>query len=249
LEIRKRNAKRLRFAALFAFVFLPFLTFAQSSVQIFYDVDAFDGYRMLRRQTVEVENGVIREVRPASERPFKPDFIDGAGKTLLPGLIDAHCHIGYQEEGLEQVAALGVTTELDMWGEPTRLRTLRQEIASGQHPNAADIRTAGIGASAPGGHPSEMQGPPYPKLGPPDDPQTFVDARIAGGSDYLKVIYDHLLPGLTFNQLSGLVATAHRRNLRVVVHETVRTPTLAIVSSAGGEALEPFPEEFTKRTL
>jgi imidazolonepropionase-like amidohydrolase len=193
---------------------------------------------------------------------------------LLPGLIDAHCHIGQQEEGLEQAAALGVTTELDMWGDPKRLSALRQEIARGQHPNAADFRTAGIGASAPGGHPSEMEGPTYPMLGPQDDAQTFVDARIAEGSDYLKIIYDHLRPGLTFDQLRNLVAAAHRRNLRVAAHETVQkdgleairagvddvehlfadtpispefvsaavenhtavTPTLAILSSVGGEA-------------
>jgi imidazolonepropionase-like amidohydrolase len=263
-----------RLVALFAVFLGPSLASGQSVPLIFHNVDVFDGYRMLRRQAVEVKDGAIKEVRPAGKVPETPGFIDGTGKTLLPGLIDAHCHIGQQEEGLEQAAALGVTTELDMWGDPKKLGTLRQEIERGQHPNAADFRTAGIGASVPGGHPSEMEGPPYPKLGPQDDVQAFVDARIAEGSDYLKIIYDHLLPGLTFTQLRELVAAAHRRNLRVVAHETVQqdgleairagvddvehafadapvtvefvraavenhtavTPTLAIISSAGGEA-------------
>ena len=295
-------------AALITIGLCPSLAFAQSGSQVFYNVDVFDGYRMLRGQTVEVENGIIREVNPSGKPPDKAGFIDGSGKTLLPGLIDAHCHIGFQEEGLEQAAALGVTTELDMWGEPKRLGVLRQEIKDGKHPNVADFRTAGIGASAPGGHPSEMQGPPYPKLGPKDDAQAFVDARIAEGSDYLKIIYDHLLPGLTFEQLRDLVVAAHRRNFRTVVHETVQkdgleairagaddvehlfadtpitaefvstavenraaiTPTLAILSSVGGQSrgapladdarFSPyllgwnvhqlhakFPEEFTQR--
>lgn len=300
---------RLRISVCIAVILCPFLTFAQSGAQIFFNVDVFDGYRMLRGQTVEVENGVIREIKPASKPPDKSGFVDGTGKTLMPGLLDAHCHIGFQEEGLEQAAALGVTTELDMWGDPARLGALKKEIKQGEHPNAADFRTAGFGASAPGSHPSEMQGPPYPKLGPNDDAQAFVDARIGEGSDYLKIIYDHLLPGLTFEQLRNLVAAAHRRNVRVVVHETVQkdgleairsgaddvehlfadtpitpefisaavekhaviTPTLAIISAAGGEArgapladdarFSPyllgwnarglhmkFPEEFVRRT-
>ena len=197
---------------------------------------------MLRGQTVEVENGIIREVKPAGKLPQKVDFIDGTGQTLLPGFMDAHCHIGFQEEGLEQAAALGVTTELDMWGEPTRLGALKQEIKRGEHPNAADFRTAGIGASAPGGHPSEMQGPPYPKFGPKDDAQAFVDARIAEGSDYLKIIYDHLLPGLTFERLRDLVAAAHRRNLRTAVHETVQKDGLEAIQAGADDVEHVFAD-------
>jgi imidazolonepropionase-like amidohydrolase len=214
--------KRLRVAVLFAGCLSPSLASGQSTSLVFYNVDVFDGYHMLRGQTVEVKNGLIWEVKPADRAPETAGFIDGSGKTLLPGLIDAHCHIGQQEEGLEQAAVLGVTTELDMWGDPKKLGALRREIERGQHPNAADFRTAGIGASVPGGHPSEMEGPPYPMLGPKDDAQAFVDARIAEGSDYLKIIYDHLRPGLTFNQLRELVVAAHRRNFRAVVHETVQ---------------------------
>jgi imidazolonepropionase-like amidohydrolase len=226
----------------------------QSDTVIFYNVDVFDGYRMQRGLTVEVENGVIREVKPAGKPPDKAGYIDGTGKTLLPGLIDAHSHIGYQEEGLEQAAALGVTTELDMWGDPARLGILRQEIKRGQHPNAADFRTAGIGASVPGGHPSEMEGPPYPKLGPKDDAQAFVDARIAEGSDYLKIIYDHLLPGLTFDQLRDLVAAAHRRGLRTVAHETVQKDGLEAIR-AGVDDVEhlfadsPITPEFVSAAV
>jgi imidazolonepropionase-like amidohydrolase len=218
---------------------------------VFYNVDVFDGYRILRKQTVVIKDGVIWEIRPASKPPETRGFIDGKGKTLLPGFIDAHVHMGQQELGLEQAAALGVTTELDMWGDPKALGALRQEIADGQHPNAADFRTAGVGASAPGGHPSEMNGPPYPLFGPKDDAQAFVDARIAEGSDYLKIIYDHLRPGLTFGQLRDLVAAAHRRNFCVLVHETVQSDGLEVLQS-GADGLEhifadaPASSEFVR---
>jgi imidazolonepropionase-like amidohydrolase len=243
-----------RLAVLFSAFLYPCLAFGQSASVTFYKVDVFDGNHMLRGQTVVVEDGVIREVRPSTKPLAAAGFIDGAGKTLLPGLIDAHCHIGQQEEGLEQAAALGVTTELDMWGEPKRLGALRQEIARGQHPNAADFRTAGFGASVPGGHPSEMEGPPYPMLGPHDNAQSFVDARIGEGSDYLKIIYDHLRPGLTFDQLRALVAAAHQRNLRAVVHETVQKDGLEAMQ-AGADDVEhlfadtPISPEFISTAM
>lgn len=47
--------------------------------------------------------------------------------TLLPGLIDAHVHIGGSFQPLEQAPALGVTTVLDMWGDPGQLAPLEKE--------------------------------------------------------------------------------------------------------------------------
>src|SRR3989442_13693210 len=123
---------------------------AQSNPLVFNNVDVFEGYRILRGQRVTVEDGMIQSVTAAGVRP--PDsavVIDGAGRTLLPGLIDAHVHIGREESTLEQAAALGVTTVLDMWGDPTALIPLKKEIERGEHPNAADFRTAATGAPDP----------------------------------------------------------------------------------------------------
>lgn len=232
------------FLAVFSVANVP----AQTAPLIFYKVDVFDGYRMLRAQTVVVQNGIIRDMRAVAGSPPAGNFIDGSGKTLLPGLIDAHCHIA-NEESLEQAAALGVTTELDMFGDPKQLVPLRNAIEGGKYPNAADFRTAGIGASAPGGHPSEMGGPPFPALMPNEDPQRFVDGRFAEGSDYLKIIYDHTLPGLSFEQLKELVAAAHKRNKLVAVHETVQHDGLEAIE-AGADDLEhifadtPISHEF-----
>src|ERR1700719_1437143 len=63
---------------------------------VFYNVDVFDGYRTLRSQTVTIENGMIQSVA-VTEPKLSEDTstaIDGHGMTLLPGLIDAHAHIG-----------------------------------------------------------------------------------------------------------------------------------------------------------
>lgn len=108
---------------------------------------SFDGYRMLRSQTVTVQDGIIQEVQPSTAHLSARSAINGRGKTL-PELIDAHCHIA-GEESLEQAAALGVTTELDMFGYPDLLMPIRKALAHGEYPNAADFRTAGIGANVP----------------------------------------------------------------------------------------------------
>jgi imidazolonepropionase-like amidohydrolase len=199
---------------------------AQTKPIVFYNVDVFDGYHILRGRTVMVEGGMIRSVTAAGVSPPDPAVvIDGAGRTLLPGLIDAHVHIGH-EETLEQAAALGVTTVLDMWGDPSTLIPLKKEIEQGEHRNAADFRTAGTGATVPRGHPTQMAGPKFATLGEGDDVQAFVDGRFAEGSDYLKIIYDHFLPTLSVEQLRALVLAAHKRNRLVVAHEGTQSEGL-----------------------
>lgn len=58
--------------------------------------------------TVVVSDGQIKEVRPDGQETRVPDgrAIDLKGKTLMPGLIDAHVHSGNVELSLTQTAAL-----------------------------------------------------------------------------------------------------------------------------------------------
>ena len=60
------------------------------------NVRVFDGERTHLDQTVRIEGTDIVSVRPtasddASRHP-SDEVIDGADRTLLPGLIDAHTH-------------------------------------------------------------------------------------------------------------------------------------------------------------
>lgn len=73
---------------------------------------------------------MIVELHASPAAPPKGPFFQGKGKTLLPGLIDAHCHIA-SVESLEQAAALGVTTEFDMFGDPKKVSRLRRELDRG----------------------------------------------------------------------------------------------------------------------
>ena len=57
--------------------------------------------RLLKTQTVVIENDIITAVRPAGKikPPAGATVIDGTGKFLLPGLSDAHIHF-FQNGGL-----------------------------------------------------------------------------------------------------------------------------------------------------
>lgn len=48
--------------------------------------------------TVLIEGGVIQEVGAEVRPPGPVEEIDAAGKLVLPGLIDPHCHVGIIEE-------------------------------------------------------------------------------------------------------------------------------------------------------
>src|SRR5690606_11689240 len=89
------------------------------------DVRVFDGERVIERANVVVRDGRIAAVGADAQLPDGLDVVDGAGKTLLPGLVDAHVH----SWGNARADALrfGVTTELDMLGDWNRLPEIERQ--------------------------------------------------------------------------------------------------------------------------
>ncbi|HKH91382.1 MAG TPA: amidohydrolase family protein [Gemmatimonadaceae bacterium] len=209
---------------LWIFALAPAPAWAQGTFVV-RDVRLFDGERVAEHHSVVVRDGVIGEVGGSELAvPAGAQVVDGRGRTLLPGFIDAHVHLSDSTEGdLRQALTLGVTTMLDMFNGGSRLERIRA-LRAADAPGVASVRTAGIGASVPGGHPSQMGGPPVPTIVDSADAQAFVDARIAEGSDYVKIIYDDLsslgrkMPMLDRRTLAGLVAAAHARGKLAVVH-------------------------------
>ena len=59
------------------------------------NVIPMDRERVLANQTVVVRNGLIVEIGDAKKVKLPKDAtrIDGAGKYLLPGLVDMHTHL------------------------------------------------------------------------------------------------------------------------------------------------------------
>jgi imidazolonepropionase-like amidohydrolase len=73
-----------------------------------------DGTRFIEDQTVVVDHGTITQVGDAATTTPPPDakLIDGSGKTLVPGLWDAHQHVGDDFSG-PFLLSLGITSVRD----------------------------------------------------------------------------------------------------------------------------------------
>jgi imidazolonepropionase-like amidohydrolase len=199
--------------------------FAQSAPpQLIRDVRVFDGEAVHDHEDVLIQDGRISALGQHLPPILGEIIISGSGRMLLPGLIDAHVHIPKEATiALQQGIDLGVTTQLDMYSSPDKLLTLKA-LEKSDAPNLSDLRTAGMGATVPGGHPTPPGGGGLPTLSRPEEAQAFVDARIAEGSDYIKVILDDFsefhrqIPTLDDQTVRAIVVAAHRRGRLVVSH-------------------------------
>lgn len=185
-------------------------------------VRLFDGRTSVPDVDVVIQHNLIETIGTKLGNPNHLLEVDGRGKTLLPGLIDAHAH-AYTETHLRTALIFGVTTELDMFSLPDFIHRMKQQEEAGQALDRADVRSAGIWVSAPGGY-STLLGLDPPTLAGPDQAKSFVDDRIREGSDYIKVVYDNgseygmSIPSLSRETLLAVVKEAHARGKLVVAH-------------------------------
>lgn len=204
------------------------------------DVRVFDGERVLEEATVVVRGDSIAAVGPEVAVPPGAEVVEGAGRTLLPGLIDAHTHT-FAPTMLEASLAFGVTTVLDMFTEPELAETWREEQEAGGARGRADIFSAGVLATAPGGHGTQF-GLDIPTIESPRQAGSFVEARVGEGSDWLKIVYDDGglygadFPTIDEATLEALVSAAHERGLLAVVHVSTVAAARDIVD-AGADGL------------
>lgn len=157
---------------------------------LFRRVSVFDGEAVVpedHADSVFVQDGVIGAVGRGLDVPPGARVVDGDRRlTLLPGLIDSHVHALGQ--ALRQALRVGVTTELDMGNSPLLIRKMKDSQEGEPGLRLADVRSAGSAATVPGGHGTAFM-PVAPTLQRPAEARAFVDARIAEGSDYLKIHY------------------------------------------------------------
>ena len=185
-------------------------------------VRIFGGERVIPADTVLVEHGRISAVGKNLSVPNGFHVIDGAGRTLLPGLIDAHVHV-FNRSALRQEMAFGVTTVLDMFTDYHFADQIKKKEAEGKDLDLADMRSAGTLVTAPHGHGTEY-GLRIPTITSPGQAQAFVDARIAEGSDYIKIIYDdgstygRHIPTISKGTMAAVVRAAHQRGKMAVAH-------------------------------
>ncbi|WP_226364531.1 amidohydrolase family protein [Pseudonocardia sp. ICBG162] len=159
-----------------------------------------------------------------------PDVVvDGRGRVLLPGLVDAHMHTVRGREDLQDLATWGVTTGLDMAAWPSAFVTAMR----GQT-GVAQILSATTPAVGPGGNHARMPG--FPADGVvtgPREARAFVDRRVAEGADYIKIVTEAAPPeGMDQETVDAIVAAAHGHGLLVVAH-AVTTGAVHVAVAAG----------------
>ncbi|WP_239013906.1 amidohydrolase family protein [Archangium violaceum] len=213
---------------------------ASPPVVVLEGAHVFDGDAVSGPMTVVLEGERIRAVGPRGslQVPAGARVVDYSGKTLIPGLIAAHSHVGnvsgvetgrrfYTRENitrqLARYAEYGVTTVNSLGLNPPLFYSLKRELNG--NASGADLYGAGPGIGAPLGT------PPARGMGLEDDqvarPETPEAARAAvqdmarQGADMVKLWVDSLggsVPKLSPDIYRAAIDEAHRQGLRVFAH-------------------------------
>ncbi|MGZ3145733.1 amidohydrolase family protein [Lentzea chajnantorensis] len=205
----------------------------------------FDGRAVRDWTSVRFAEGLVTGCSVGSAAQDGDEVVDARGGTVLPGLIDSHVHL--VPGALAQSLNHGVTTVLDMFSKPDVVAAARQQAAT--RTDVADVRSSGIGATAPGGHPSPLYAP-IPTVSAPGEAERFVADRVAEGVDHLKVIsgVGGLWPALDSATIAALVTAAHARGLVVVGHVSSAAGLDQLVS-AGADVVAHVPTDDLDDTL
>lgn len=201
-------------------------------------VRVFDGETVRESVDVSVRKGSIVAVGPRLSVPEGTLELTAAGSTLLPALLDAHTHnfLTSRSDALR----FGVGTQIDMFTSAASLAAAREQRESLERVTEADMWSAGTLVTADGGHGTQF-GVPIPTLDPGEDAAAFVAARVAEGSDFIKLIVEHgwstPLPTLDAETVTAVVAAAHAHDKLAVVHVSrLEDARLAIAAGADGLA-------------
>lgn len=179
----------------------------------FSDVRIPEGDSVSDLVAVTVRDGVITEVGKESEAPASAELVRGEGRTLRPGLIDAHVHVAERAD-LDALAAHGVTTGFDMASWPAETTAaLRTETGT------ARIISAGVPFIGPAGTHASFGMPSYAIVTDPNEAADGVARRTSDGSDFIKIVTEPAGGGGPSPEVvEAVIAAAHEAGLRVVTH-------------------------------
>jgi imidazolonepropionase-like amidohydrolase len=190
--------------------------------------------RVIERSAVLVENGRIVAVGPLDSvtTPDGASRVDLSGKTVMPGLIDVHTHLGYRRgatfraenftrdtilDELDQFATRGVVAVASAGTDRGELTLrLRGETHAG-----ALVQTAWRGLAPPDAGPNPpMRDAPF-GIRTAEEAREAVRELAAKKADYVKIWVDDrngTVPKLSPDLYRAIIAEAHTRNLRVFAH-------------------------------
>ena len=204
------------------------------------------GAQVRERAAVLVENGLIARVGdPGDAAPDGVRVLDLAGRTLVPGLIDAHAHVyphlpspapgaeplwpgtgaHFLAADLREALRMGITTIRDVGSYGDLIFATRQAMRYGAF-RGPRLLACGriISATAPGGR---WFGDMYREADGPDDARRAVREQLRRGADFIKVmttgartveLEDPNPAQMTREEIATIVDEAHRMGHRVAAH-------------------------------
>ncbi len=227
----------------------------------------FDGTGTAARPAaILIVDGVIAKLgadASALDAPADARIIDAAGKTVMPGLIDLHTHLTYQDGGdattsstretmssaalrgqqrLRYFVESGVTSVRDAASDGDVPFELKQWVSAGKIPGPRVFPVGqlitGIGGHGTEGNQSTAPSNPdasiYEATGP-DGFRQAVRVQFKRGADWIKLA-SHFTP----EEVKAAVDEAHTLGLRVMVD--AETIYIQMAVEAGADCIEhPLP--------
>ena len=214
------------------------------------NVRVFDGEKVIAKTTVLVVDDEIAAVGPKVKIPQGTPTIDGAGATLMPGMLDSHAH-AWQRGDLERAAQFGVTTEFDMWSDLAFIQAMTAEQESTGAQDRADVFSAIHPATVTEGYPYNWTPDVLeaPTVDSPQGAKKFVKDRLKEGANHLKImIEDGTLTGppvpvLSDATIAALTKEAKKRGMLSMAHITKQAPALSAVSNGVDGLVHVFVDE------
>jgi imidazolonepropionase-like amidohydrolase len=231
------------------------------------------GAEPLADAVVVLRDGRIDAVGPAATTPVPEQarIVDYTGKTLLPGLISDHSHVGrvngtqvapanYSrpniQRQLRQYEAYGVTTVMSLGMNGPLLQALREQ-QHGERASGADLFGADRGLGVPGGAPPAAQAPTGPdqlvRPATAEQARQAVREMVAHKTDLVKLWLDDFEGSLPVKMkpeiYQAVIDEAHQAGVRVAAHIHDLEDAKAVVSAgvdivAHGVRDRPVDAEF-----
>ncbi len=191
----------------------------------------------LSNSVVIVAGSRIRAVGNRANMPIPAgvEKINGAGKFLVPGLIDLHVHLGTRagpvfkaadytreriERNLNTYLYFGVTSVRSMGTDRQAAFDVRTAERGGQWLSAR-LFSAGRGFTAPGGHPSQEVGDVVIQTNSPEEARREVDSLANQKVDAIKIWVDDLggtAPKIKPAVVDSVLDQARKYNIPVTAH-------------------------------
>jgi imidazolonepropionase-like amidohydrolase len=163
------------------------------------------GKAAVENATIVVRNGRIEAIGKSVTIPAGAQRIDVAGKTIMPGMVNAHGHVNNLDQ-LGLYARYGVTTILSLGGD-REIELRDQTRAAQQTPEISRARLFIAG--------------PIPTSKTAEEGRKAVDAIAAAHTDIVKIrIDDQLGRGTKMppEAYTAIIDEAHKKGMRVAVH-------------------------------